>query len=158
MDFTISKEGGELTNTQALAACIRSLPDGLYKISVKKWRKTRTSQQNKYLWGVAYPRLLEILRDQGGWEIADEDEVHGICKKMFLSKKVVNRYTGETIEFPSSSAIMDTVQFSTYVDQIVDFALYMFGEEIPLPEPNIYLPITYEDRKVEDAEWAEEAI
>lgn len=155
MDFTISKEGGELTNTQALAVCIRSLPDGTYKFAISKERKTRTSQQNKYLWGVAYPILLVVLRDQGGWELTDVDQVHELCKHMFASEKVFNKHTGEAFELPTSTAAMNTVEFSTYVDKLRDLAMEMFNTEIPLPDPQIYLPVIYEDRRIEDAKWTE---
>lgn len=146
MEFTISKEGGKLTDTKALAVCVRNLPDGLYKFAISKEMKTRSSRQNRYLWGVAYPILLVVLRDQGGWEFTDVEQVHELCKKMFASERVVNKHTGDVLELPKSTAAMNTAQFSAYVDKLRELAMEMFNVEIPLPESEWRIYQTLEER------------
>ena len=117
-----------------MAAC--SLPDGLYSVQVKKYRNTRTNNQNAYLWGVVYPAVMQGFIDMGWDEITNVDMVHEIFKAKFLTTEAVNKHTGELISFPLSTAKMDTQQFTTYVDQITDFAREHLKIEIPAPDYN----------------------
>ena len=50
------------------------------------------------------------------------------------SEKVVNRDTGEVIEFPGSTAAMNTVQFSAYVDKLREYARKWLNVDIPEPD------------------------
>lgn len=114
------------------------------------------------MWGVAYPILLVVLRDQGGWELTDVDQVHELCKRMFASEKVFNKHTGEAFELPTSTAAMNTVEFSTYVDKLRDLAMEMFNTEIPLPLPEwriyLYKEERYENRRTEETATTKEAV
>lgn len=94
-----------------MAAC--SLPDGLYSVQVKKYRNTRTNNQNAYLWGVVYPAVMQGFIDMGWDEITNVDMVHEIFKAKFLTTK------------------KDTQKFTTYVERITDFAREYLKTEIP---------------------------
>lgn len=48
--------------------------------------------------------------------------------------KVVNKHTGEIIEFPGSTATMDTVTFSTYCEKLREYAREYLSIEIPDPD------------------------
>lgn len=129
----VSKENGRF-ELKPITDCFWELPDGEYDVTVKRHRKHRTSKQNAYLWGVAYPYLLQGFIDAGWDEITSIDQIHEICKAKFLTKEAVNKHTGELISFPLSTAKMDTFQFGTYVDQIIGFALNNLNVVIPQPE------------------------
>ena len=109
------------------------LPNGDYIFTVTPNRKTRSNQQNAYLWGVVYPAVLLGLKD-AGWEITDEEQVHEYCKQAFAAREVINKDTGEVLSLPSSTARMQTAEFNVYVDKIKAFALEYLN--ITIPEPN----------------------
>ena len=112
---------------------INNLPLGDYVITITPNRKTRSNQQNAYLWGIVYPAVLFGLQD-AGWEITDEEQVHEYCKQAFAAREVINKDTGEVISLPNSTARMQTAEFNVYVDKIKAFALEYLN--ITIPEPN----------------------
>ena len=134
-EITIEKQCG-LFDLRALYAVFRGAKDGSYKVTVKRNRKPRTTPQNAWLWGAVYPLLLDGLLDAGWDDIASVEDVHEFFKQMFTKRKAVNYDTGEIVEFPSSTAIMDTVTFNTYVEQLRSYAREYLNMEIPDPDPN----------------------
>ena len=112
---------------------LHNLPLGDYVITITPNRKTRSNQQNAYLWGIVYPSVLFGLQD-AGWEIIDEEQVHEYCKQAFAAREVINKDTGEVLSLPSSTARMQTAEFNVYVDKIKAFALEYLN--ITIPEPN----------------------
>lgn len=112
---------------------LHNLPIGDYVITITPNRKTRSNQQNAYLWGIVYPSVLFGLQD-AGWEIIDEEQVHEYCKQAFAAREVINKDTGEVLSLPSSTARMQTAEFNVYVDKIKAFALEYLN--ITIPEPN----------------------
>ena len=128
----VNKSNG-LFDLKPLYEWFKTVCDGLYRIEVKKIRKPRTNDQNGWLWGCIYPMLLDALLD-AGWEFVSVEQVHEFFKAQMTADKVVNKQTGEIIEFPKSTATMDTQQFSVYVD-----ALRAYAEDflnVTIPEPN----------------------
>ena len=109
------------------------LPNGDYILTVTPNRKTRSNQQNAYLWGVVYPAVLFGLQD-AGWEITHEEQVHEYCKQAFAAREVINKDTGEVLSLPSSTARMQTAEFNVYVDKIKAFAFEYLN--VTIPEPN----------------------
>ena len=112
---------------------INNLPLGDYVITITPNRKTRSNQQNAYLWGIVYPAVLFGLQD-AGWEITDEEQVHEYCKQAFAAREVINKDTGEVLSLPNSTARMQTAEFNVYVDKIKAFALEYLN--VTIPEPN----------------------
>ena len=112
---------------------LHDLPLGDYVITITPNRKTRSNQQNAYLWGIVYPAVLFGLQD-AGWEITDEEQVHEYCKQAFAAREVINKDTGEVLSLPNSTARMQTAEFNVYVDKIKAFALEYLN--ITIPEPN----------------------
>lgn len=109
------------------------LPNGDYIFTVTPNRKTRSNQQNAYLWGIVYPAVLFGLQD-AGWEFTNEEQVHEYCKQSFAAREFINKDTGEVLILPSSTAQMQTAEFNVYVDKIKAFALEYLN--ITIPEPN----------------------
>lgn len=129
----IAKESGRF-DLKPVMDCFWDLPDGEYRVEVKRRRSQRTTPQNDYLWGVVYPAVLQGLIDAGWDEITSPEQVHELLKAKSLTVEAVNRHTGEIVSYPLSTARMDTLQFSTYVDQIIDFAREYLGIIIPPAE------------------------
>lgn len=128
----VNKSNG-LFDLRALYDWFKTVCDGLYKIEVKRVRKPRSNDQNGWLWGCIYPMLLDALLD-AGWEFVSVEQVHEFFKAQMTEDKVVNKHTGEIIEFPCSTATMDTVTFSTYCEKLREYAREYLNAEIPDPD------------------------
>lgn len=122
-----------LFNLKPIYDHLSSSTDGMYQIVIKKVRNPRSLDQNGWLFGLIYPMLLDGLLD-AGWEFTDIEQVHEFFKTQFTVDKVVNKHTGEIIEFPSSTAKMDTVTFSTYCEKLRDYASEYLNIDIPDPD------------------------
>lgn len=127
------KDPPSASSRQLLNEALDSLPIGDYVVTITHDRKTRTNQQNAYLWGIVYPAVLFGLQD-AGWEIIDEEQVHEYCKQAFAAREVINKDTGEVLILPSSTAQMQTAEFNVYVENIKAFAFEYLN--ITIPEPN----------------------
>lgn len=134
-EIEIIKENGYF-DLRTMYAFMRGAKDGVYSVTVKRQHKQRSNPQNAWLWGSVYPMLLEGLLDAGWDDITSVEDVHAFFKSMFSMHKVVNYSTGEIVEIPTSTAIMDTVTFNAYVEQIRRYAREYLNMEIPDPDPN----------------------
>lgn len=132
MEITVKKENGRF-DLQDVYMFFRAAADGSYALKIRKLHKARTLNQNDYLWGVVYPALLDGLID-AGWEFTSTEQVHAFFKSLLASEKVINRHTGEIAELPVSTAAMNTVQFSVYVDKLREYALEYLNVDIPEPD------------------------
>lgn len=130
----IKKEDNGFFDITQVYRVLTDLKGGEYDIVIKPHRKRRTDSQNSYLWGVVYPMVLQGFIDAGWDEITNVEQIHEICKARFLTTEAINKHTGEVINFPVSTAKMNTIQFSTYVEQITDFAMNNLNVVIPQPK------------------------
>lgn len=121
------------SSRQLLNETLERLPLGDYVVTITPNRKTRSNQQNAYLWGIVYPAVLFGLQD-AGWEFTNEEQVHEYCKQSFAAREFINKDTGEVLILPSSTAQMQTAEFNVYVENIKAFALEYLN--ITIPEPN----------------------
>ncbi|MBQ7553303.1 MAG: hypothetical protein IJT46_02960 [Bacteroidaceae bacterium] len=128
----IDKTDG-LFNLSKLYAWFAQALDGMYMVSVKKVRKPRSNDQNGWLWGCIYPMLLDGMLD-AGWEFTSVEQLHEFFKAQMTADQVVNKETGEIVTFPSSTATMDTVTFSTYCEKLREYAREYLNIEIPDPD------------------------
>lgn len=134
MQLEVIKKNGK-TDLRGLKFFFQCAQDGNYKVTIGKVRDNRSNAQNNYLWGVVYPFIATGLREVGYPNITIDD-AHDFCKHKFAQRNVVNHNTGEIINLPSSTAKMDVVQFSHYVDQIKAFAEEYLNIQIPQPNEN----------------------
>lgn len=111
----------------------RGKPRGTYRVEVTKVRSKRSGRQNKYLWGVVYPILLQGLIEEG-WNVTNEEEVHKLFKTVMAEDEFIDPHTGEIIKIPSSTKEMSTVQFNTYINKLREYANEFLGVDIPDPE------------------------
>ena len=128
----IEKANG-LFNLNKLYVWFVQALDGIYLVEVKKVRKPRSNDQNGWLWGCIYPMLLDAMID-AGWEFTSVEQIHEFFKAQMTADEVVNRETGEIIKFPSSTAKMDTVTFSTYCEKLRQYADEFLNVKIPDPD------------------------
>ena len=133
MILQVIKKGGRFDLRRVYEA-FRGCADGIYMLNVKRVRGNRSNDQNAWLWGCVYPILLDALIDAGWDNFTNTEQVHEFCKSKFTKESAVNKQTGEVVEFPHSTANMDTVTFSAYVDNVRDFAREFLNTEIPDPD------------------------
>jgi hypothetical protein len=114
---------------------ISALGDGervLMKLS--KWKDTRTSKQNRLIWGGVYRDILEQLADDVGYDKHDargKDQLHeALCIK--YGGTVKDPLTGYDVrKFRSSQA--NKQEFSDYVEWIARWAATEHGIVVTLP-------------------------
>ena len=92
-----------------------------------------TASRLRACFSCIYPMLLDALLDVG-WEFTSVEQVHEFFKAQMTADKVVNKHTGEIIQFPASTAQMDTLTFSTYCEQLRTYAREFLNVEIPDPD------------------------
>jgi len=105
---------------------LKTLPDGFYDLTVKKHSidSPRSSQQNRYLWGVVY----EILSEELGYTV---DDIHEIMKGRFLSKPM--RLWGEEDSIHRSTTELNTIEMEKYLE---DIRMLAAENGINIPEPH----------------------
>lgn len=109
-------------NRSALSNYLRSLAGQRVTLTVKKYRKQRTSPQSRYYYGVVVALLAEHL----GY---DRDEMHQALAFKFLA------LTGPDDPLPRrrSTADLNTAEMTNYIEAIRTFAASELGCYIPDP-------------------------
>jgi len=127
---------GKITNPSTIRKQFDGLKDGTYLVKVAP-RKVRSLQQNAYYWEVVCDMVMEGLRDAGYDEVQTPDDAHEVMKAKFLKRYIVNHQTGEMIEKDGSTASLTTIEFSEYIDRVLQWAAEYLGIVIPLPNENL---------------------
>lgn len=107
----------ELRERSRFAGLIAALDGYEIVLTLKKYRKTRSLQQNKYLWGVVYPIFAEHL----GYE---REELHDAMRMLFL------RRHEEKFVTVASTTSLNTLEMTEYIENIRRLAA----------EDNCYIP------------------
>ena len=100
-------------------------------VTVELWKKPRTNQQNAYLWGVAYPAILE-----GGGEALkgwSRDDIHEYMVGEYGGWEVLEGFGRKRMRPVMRSSTMTKQQFSDYLDWLGAKCANM---GITIPEPN----------------------
>lgn len=117
------------TNDQELFSKTLSNFKGPFTIILETFKKGRSNQQNRYMWGVVYERLSADLGNT-------KDEVHAIMGEKFLRQWIaIETKSGtEEVEFVRSTASLTTVEMERYLRDIREWASIERG--LWIPEPN----------------------
>lgn len=104
------------------------------EVTIQKKKRSRSSEQNRYYWGVVVEMIRMGIKDLG--DEADAEQVHEFLKDRFLpSRERIDEITGELIyRLPASTTALSTIQFSEYVEKCCQFAAEYLGVSIPMPE------------------------
>jgi hypothetical protein len=99
-------------------------------VIIIKPRAKRSSEQNRYYWGVVVHEITVRLRELGN-EVTPE-MVHEFLKGKF-NKTTVYAKDDEFIEMAQSTTELNKEEFSAYVEQIKRWAADIIGIYIPDP-------------------------
>ena len=96
-------------------------------LTIGKYRKNRSSNQNSYYWGV----VLEILATDTGYTT---EEMHEIIKSKFLKKHL--NIKGRELETIGDTKSLNTAEFEELMNKIRNWSSLELN--IYIPEPNEY--------------------
>jgi hypothetical protein len=97
--------------------------EGIYDITIAKYKKDRTASQNKLMW-----LWLGIISNDTG---ESPENLHQVFKLRFLGTEKIQSM-GYSIEIPKSTTKLTTQEFTDYLDKIEGLALSI---DIRLPHP-----------------------
>lgn len=108
------------------------------EVTVKQKYKQRSSNQNRYYWGVVVPAILLTFIDIGNDLQQGNPEhlemIHGFLKDKFLDNgiEICNAH-GEAEKLPPSTTRLSTVEQEEYHARIIQWAAEYLNIVIPLP-------------------------
>lgn len=97
--------------------------EGVYDITITKYKKDRTKSQNSLMW-----MWLGIISNDTG---ESPENLHNIFKLRFLGTEKIQSM-GYSIEIPKSTTKLTTQEFTDYLDKIEGLAMSI---DIRLPHP-----------------------
>ena len=100
-------------------------------------KKTRSSEQNRYYWGVVVRMVCEGFQSLGNPvnpdSVEDAELVHTYLKRRFLEPIRVADANGEVHELGYSTTQLSTSQMMDYIAQVQQFASEFLNVIIPDP-------------------------
>lgn len=123
---------------QPFALLLDALRGRNIKIEVSDAKPTRSTQQNRYYWGVVVWMIWHGLKE-AGWDLSRE-ETHEMLRVRFLSEDRPLNNDGEFATVVRSTTDLSTEEFVAYTDQCVRFAAEYLG--VVIPPPNEQMSIT----------------
>lgn len=129
---------GAIVLPKRLAAEVRAMFAGREFIAIfRTATKKRSSDQNRYYWGVILPMLAGAFQDAGNAispnNPDDLQNLHDFLKQRYLPPRILADRRGEGHELPPSTAALSTTEFAEYTEQVRQFAIEYFSLNIPDP-------------------------
>jgi hypothetical protein len=143
MNYQIISEvkNGSLTrNTNLIKDAIATFEGKQIVIKIEKAKKKRSTQQNRFYYGVIIPIVQNCLKEAG--HIMTNESTHDLIKLKFLKEALfVNEETGEVIERIKSTTELSTSQFMDLLAEINNFTFEYFGVSLPSPTDDLTLKL-----------------
>jgi len=131
-------KNGEVQNKSQVKRVFDQLRDGKWLIEIGQANK-RSEQQNRYYWGLVIPLVQNGIKDLGT-ELTKE-ETHNFLKSKFNYTEIINKETGEYIQVPRSTTILNKEAFSEYIAKIQQFSAEFLNVVIPDPGQQMELEV-----------------
>jgi hypothetical protein len=113
-------------NEHSINEFLNTLNDKEVKIDIKVKRNNRSKNQNSLYW-----LWLEVISEFTGY---DPDELHNSFRSMFLTNNQVKP------PLVRSTSILDTAEFTKYLDKIKLYSLENISPDLKFPNPDdLYL-------------------
>lgn len=143
MNFEIISEvkNGTLTrNVNLIKDAIATFEGKQIIIKIEKAKKKRSTQQNRFYYGVIIPIVQNCLKEAG--HVMTNESTHDLIKLKFLKETLfVNETTGEVIERIKSTTELSTSQFMDLLAEINNFTFEYFGVSLPSPNDDLTLKL-----------------
>ena len=143
MNFEIISEvkNGSLTrNRNLIKDAIATFEGKQIVIKIEKFKKKRSTQQNRFYYGVIIPIVQNCLKEAG--HVMTNESTHDLIKLKFLKETLfVNETTGEVIERIKSTTELSTSQFMDLLAEINNFTFEYFGVNLPSPNDDLTLKL-----------------
>jgi len=126
----------QIPNRKRLQSDLQRFAGCSIELVIKK-KNRRSTQQNRYLWGVVYKEVEIRMRELGN--DVDSDLVHDFFKDKFLQRELIGE-GGEVIDkIPGSSKELNKTDFIEYVDKIILWSAETLSISIPAPNTDLQL-------------------
>jgi hypothetical protein len=135
MEFLLHKNNGKWLNTGKMTEHNRRLDDGSYRVMIEP-ASLRTSDQNRYYWGIVVNIVFKGLKDAGHNAVRDESDTHAVLKSLFLKVQFPG-FGGELMEYVKSTTELSTIEFADYLMKIFIWAHEYLGVTIPKPNEQL---------------------
>lgn len=108
---------------------------GLWEISMKPRKVTRSLSQNAYYWAAVVSPFTDWLRNEWGDNDVQPEQAHEHLKTTILgTRELMNKTTGEVIAITRSSKVLDTHEFGEFIDKAAAWLAEFCGLVILPPE------------------------
>lgn len=106
----------DLETKRCLMAKIGTLT-GLYEVSLKPRKLTRSLNQNAYYWAAIVQPFVMWLRAEWGDPSISTEQAHMELKRAVLGvREKVNERTGDVMELLPTSHNLDTAEFTQFIE------------------------------------------
>lgn len=138
LEFLCPVVDGRLPEREAkrIGEAIRKLDGKRIVVSLQEVKKTRSSQANRYYWGVCVKLITDAFRDAGN--MVNSDDVHDFLKsEVGKLSQVLVTVEGEVFRGPGSTTKLTTTEFSNYIEAVKAWAADRLDLKIPSPDEAI---------------------
>lgn len=117
MKYKLAASQSRLTVIDTIMRSLNALSgDKEWQVEIKPYRKIRTLQQNKYLWGVVYPTIRKFYADHEGKQYSDEG-IHEHFKRLYCTYTVESTPSGD-VKLYRSTTKLTPQEFSNLFENI----------------------------------------
>lgn len=131
--FVERTPGGDNSRYTMLLKAVQELPYGRWQISITKYRKPRSGNQNRFYFGNFIESEIECFADRWGQRY-DKETIHEFNKSKFWAEEKVIEATGEIIKIPVSSTGYNTVEWEERLEIARQWFRDNLDWELPYPE------------------------
>lgn len=135
---TTVQNGRISRNRDALAIAVGQFEGKEITITIQRKKKERSSQQNRYYWGVIIELIHHAIREAWG-EPLSKDEIHDMMRTKYCHIEAVKGETGEIMVIPKSTTSLSTHEAEEYFELCRNWAAEWLGIEIPLPNEQLMI-------------------
>jgi hypothetical protein len=97
------------------AFLIKAVPGKRLKVTIDVAKKRRSDDQNRYLWGVVYPTILQSSEELGGWSAED---LHEYFLGEIYGWDTLAGFGRKRLRPIRRSSGMSTSEFNDFISQI----------------------------------------
>ena len=91
---------------------------GLWEISMKPRKRTRSLNQNAFWWAAVVSPFCDWLRNEWGDNSITPEQAHEVLKQKVLgTDDIVNKKTGEVVSITRESKVLDTHEFGEMIEK-----------------------------------------